>query len=475
MKPITYMRTGPQAMARADWGTVFMIADAKPEAPAYELLDGGVAVLSIKTPLASSPDILLQDYRTIEAQAEEAFTAPDVRSVLLRISSPGGDAAGCIELSRTLRKLSDETGKPLATFADRKMGSAAYAIGCAASLIVCEPSTIVGSVGAFEPIIDLTAKDAAEGLRVTFVTSGKYKVAGNPHAPTDETALATVGRQVGELSSLFFDLVAEMRGIPRADIEALEGEAFIGARAVDSRLVDRTGSFEELLSLLQSGEIPMAKAEEKKDEKKDGGGIESTLAALTALAESDDAECAAKAKKMLAAYASEGEEPKDEPKEEPKKESEGKSKSEDKDGDGAKAMLAMTQRIHALESERALEKEVAAKAKLLDTRKDFSAEVRASLEKLPLASVEEAVKTWKQAPGAAARAAVAASMAVPTLVGAGEGSPQLPPHMQESIDRAFGRPVAGMRFQAGVPDRAAARAHIEQIERARTAAGGGGK
>src|SRR6185437_5372277 len=123
-------------------------------------------------------------------------------------------------------------------------------------------------------------------------------------------------------------------------------------------------------------------------------------------AEGEDPERASKAKRMLKAFAAED-------KTEAKKAEDGEDKKDDK-GDDAKseetakkseggedekkaqaALTTLTARLHALEVERAQEKEAKAKAALLDTRTDFSPEVRATLESLPLSTIEQAVKNWK--------------------------------------------------------------------------------
>jgi ClpP class serine protease len=174
----TYMNMGCQAMAQAAWGAVYDLAPPVP----YEIC-GSVAVVCISGPLVEHLDPFWQSYECIEQDARAAF-ASEAKSVLLRINSRGGDAAGCMELARTLRQLSEETGKPLVTYADGMMASAAYAIGSAAQEIVCPPTATVGSIGVFEPIIDLTEQDRAAGVKITFVASGKLKLAGNPYDTT---------------------------------------------------------------------------------------------------------------------------------------------------------------------------------------------------------------------------------------------------------------------------------------------------
>ena len=465
-----YLQTGPQAMAQAAWGAMYETAAPK----AFEV-KGDAGIIEIEGPLCEHKNPFWQSYEALEEIAQDAFTSPEVKQVVLSINSQGGDAAGCIELSRTFRRLSEETGKPLTTYVRGCMASAAYALGCAAQQIICPATATVGSIGVFEPIADVTEQDRMMGVKFTFVTSGKLKLAGNPHIPTNKDHLASIGRQVEELSGLFFDLVSEMRGVSRDEIAALEGEAFIGAQALNNSLVDGVEQYAGLLARLSEGTPSMpAQAAAKKSE-----GLEEAMKSLIAMAESDDEDTSKKAKRMLRAYAEDegGEDGKEEPKKEEGSKAEGKedekkeAKAEGKDeekkeGEATKAMATLTSRLHAMEVERATEKETRAKAALLDTRKDFSPEVRSTLEALPLATVEKAVKEWKRAPGSHA----AASMTMPTVIGDSQGdvSSHLPSDQQAAIEKAFGRrPVITTETIAGTSDRSAARAYLDKLEKAR--------
>jgi len=69
--------------------------------------------------------------------------------------------------------------------------------------------------------------------------------------------------------------------------------------------------------------------------------------------------------------------------------------------------VALAARLHALEAERAAEKDAQARADLFAKRPDFSEAVRATLATAPLAMLANAVTTWPRAsasPGAAAAA-----------------------------------------------------------------------
>src|SRR5579872_2930810 len=119
-------RTGLLALHKAHWGSEFDVG-GRPQKPFEEA--GAVAVVSICGPLYQRRDPWgwWDSYEEIEERARAAFESPS-KKVLLRIDSPGGDAAGCFELSRALRAMSEESGKELITYVDGMCASAAYTI-----------------------------------------------------------------------------------------------------------------------------------------------------------------------------------------------------------------------------------------------------------------------------------------------------------------------------------------------------------
>ena len=83
----------------------------------FQILEG-IAVLPVLGTLVRRSSYIgaasgLTSYHDIEAMAEQAFTDPQVRAVLLEIDSSGGEAGGVFDLAQRLRQLAQSSGKPL--------------------------------------------------------------------------------------------------------------------------------------------------------------------------------------------------------------------------------------------------------------------------------------------------------------------------------------------------------------------------
>jgi ClpP class serine protease len=110
----------------------------------------GVAIIPVLDTLVNRGAWLdsrsgLTSYEGIAAQLREAGQDPEVRSVLLDISSPGGEAAGMAGLADLIRSVRQT--RPVMAFVNDMAASAAYGIASAANEIVISPTSIVGSIG----------------------------------------------------------------------------------------------------------------------------------------------------------------------------------------------------------------------------------------------------------------------------------------------------------------------------------------
>jgi capsid assembly protease len=447
------------------WDLEFAVATRDAGAPGFARI-GPFAVVDVCGVLVQHEHWCLQSYDSIQASAREAF-ASDAPQVLLRVDSPGGDFAGALDLSRWLRATARETGKRLVAHTDSQAASAAYAIACAADELVMSASALVGSIGVWAALASQAELNERMGLRYVILASGARKLDRNPNLPITEGAAAATQDKVDAMARLFFDLVAEQRGLAIANIAALEGDELLGISAVKVGLADRLETFDRLVggavavsnARASSTGAAMAKAEEKKDDTKDGW--DEALATLHKMADGEDEEKAARARRMLAAMYEEGKGKSGEEPEPEKKDAEGEKKvakseggeteqEKKKEGEAAKAKasagsgeLALAARVHALEAAAAQRELDTERKELLASRPDFSAEIVATLSKQPLEVVQEAVKTWAKIPGRGRQQALAAPASVTGTRGEQQnGSPSdaldVSPTEADVIDRKMG-------------------------------------
>lgn len=440
--PQAYKRTGVLAVHPQAFLELFMM----PESRENEERDN-VIIVDVCGPLTQHDDGFFDSYEAIRERVQAACESA-AAAIVLRIDSPGGDCAGCFDTARAIRTMCELARKPLWAHVDGKACSAGYALAAAAATVCIGDTGIVGSIGIVSARDDISAMNAARGVRVALIASGARKADGNPNVALTESELKATQVVVNSMAAVFFELVAEMRGTSAAAVEALQAAVFHGDAAIKAGLVDEVLSFEEMLAAIASGKgIAMSTAYEK------------AKAALEEAAEGDDANAAA-AKRALAAMEEpkpdaeaeaepEGDEPPKEKKDDEKAEGD-PPKPDDEDEKKAAAAasppgkaaasahdiaLEALAEVHKLRAEGAQAKLKAERASLLASRPDFSPEFLAVLKTTDIAAVRKFVKELPKVPGAKP----AATVAVAATRGAGQGGPVGQPVAAISeMDRAMG-------------------------------------
>ena len=217
----------------------------------YDLTPAGVGIADISGTLmkfASSMDEATSSVamrRTLRAmQADER-----VKSVIVQIDSPGGTVAGTADLAGDLAALSQV--KPTVAYVDSLGASAAYWVASQARRIVAGADAMVGSIGTFAVLHDLSGLAAREGIKVHVVRAGAFKGAGTPGTEIAAPLLADMQRLVDGLNAQFLDGVARGRRgrMTSEQVAAVaDGRVHLGADAKTLGLIDAVGTFDAVLA-----------------------------------------------------------------------------------------------------------------------------------------------------------------------------------------------------------------------------------
>lgn len=230
---------------------------------------GSVAVIDISGPLSQRAMEhmcgISDGYDSIESRYAAALEDESVTAVVLRIDSPGGDAAGLLESVRRMSEARDKARKPTYAYANELAASAAYALATVANAGIYLPASgAVGSVGTVAVHVDESQALADDGLKVTVFRSGKRKMEGSSIEPLSEEASAAMQAMVDTHAAMFAGVVADARGMKRSDVLALEGAVFMGAEAVKAGLANKVLGFDAVMRLAERGGREAAKEKRMK-------------------------------------------------------------------------------------------------------------------------------------------------------------------------------------------------------------------
>jgi signal peptide peptidase SppA len=178
----------------------------------------------------------------------DAATDPQVRGILLRFDSYGGEANGAWDVA----SLIEETArmKPVWASVDDWALSAGYLLASATDRIWVTRTGGVGSVGIIAMHLDQSGWDAANGLRYTTIFAGDRKNDFNPHEPLSDGARSVLAAEVDRLYGMFVDAVARRRSLSAAAVRGTQAGILYGEDSVAQGLADRTGTFRDALTAM---------------------------------------------------------------------------------------------------------------------------------------------------------------------------------------------------------------------------------
>jgi serine protease SohB len=180
---------------------------------------------------------------------DRAFTMRNVRAVALAINSPGGSAAQSHLIFRRIRQLAKENELPVIAFVEDVAASGGYMLACAADEIICDPSSVVGSIGVISASFGFHKLIERFGVERRVYTSGENKAMLDPFLPEKVDDVERLKRIQQEIHQSFIALVEASRGgkLDRRETALFTGEFWSGARARELGLVDAVGDLRAVL------------------------------------------------------------------------------------------------------------------------------------------------------------------------------------------------------------------------------------
>ncbi len=229
-----------------------LLAEQRSRRP-YAFTDAGIAVIEVSGSLvnrASGMDAQsgLTSYEQLGNEILEAATDPQVRGVLLRLDSYGGEANGAWDVASLIEEAARM--KPVWAAVDDWALSAGYLLASAADRIWVTRTGGVGSVGIIAMHLDQSGWDAANGLRYTTIFAGDRKNDFNPHEPLSEGARSVLVAEVDRLYGMFVDAVARRRSLSAAAVRATQAGILYGEDSVAQGFADRVGTFRDALTAM---------------------------------------------------------------------------------------------------------------------------------------------------------------------------------------------------------------------------------
>jgi signal peptide peptidase SppA len=201
-------------------------------------------IIGFSTPL--SPGLTLS---SVARSLERAFAFANARAVALAINSPGGSPVQSHLIFQRIRQLAEEHERSVIAFIEDVGASGGYMIACAADEIVCDPTSIVGSIGVVGGGFGFAGLLEKLGIERRLYTSGERKAMLDPFLPEKPEDVERLKAIQMDIHQSFIGLVKHRRGAVLSGPESalFSGEYWTGRRAVELGLADRIGDLRSTL------------------------------------------------------------------------------------------------------------------------------------------------------------------------------------------------------------------------------------
>jgi protease-4 len=176
----------------------------------------------------------------------EARRNKDVKAIVLRVDSPGGNALTSDLIWREM-ELTKKV-KPIVVSMGNYAASGGYYIACNANTIFAQKSTITGSIGVFGILPNVTKLASKIGVNTQQIKTHANSAPYSPFVPLDDKFRAVTLEGVEHIYKTFVTHVAEGRKMTFAQVDSIaQGRVWTGSQAITIGLVDKIGSLEDAI------------------------------------------------------------------------------------------------------------------------------------------------------------------------------------------------------------------------------------
>ena len=206
------------------------------------------SIVRMETPSIYGSEQQIVSTKVIKDLQELADNS-QVKAVVLRINSGGGDAYASEQIWRAVKELNKK--KPVVVSMGGMAASGAYYMSMGAQYIMAQPTTLTGSIGIFGALPDfsdlMTKKLGFKYDEVKTNRNSAYASAGMSR-PWSAEEITTMQNHVNRGYNLFRKRVAEGRKMSTEQVEKIaQGRVWLGTDAKNIKLIDGFGGLSDAI------------------------------------------------------------------------------------------------------------------------------------------------------------------------------------------------------------------------------------
>lgn len=212
---------------------------------------GSVRVISLNGPIGKYSFCGTPGTQAIQQAIRAANAESSIKSIVLWVDSPGGQVDGTDNLAKEVKA----SEKPIVSFVDGMMCSAAYWIGSSSREIIVDRANngfnaVIGSIGTMASWMDQTGAFEKQGVKIHRVYASKSGDKNGQMQKANNGDYTDVIAELDDLNETFLSAVTNNReGKLQLDKEnVLSGKTYNAKEAIKYGLADRMGDFQTAVS-----------------------------------------------------------------------------------------------------------------------------------------------------------------------------------------------------------------------------------
>jgi len=183
---------------------------------------------------------------TVAAQLRFARESPSIKAVVLRIDSPGGDAAASEIIRREAELLAKK--KPLVISMSGLAASGGYWIAMCSKHIMTLPQTITGSIGVVSGKFILKGLYDKIGVTKEILKTTQYADIYSDYRGFSPEEKAKMLNAMNIIYQSFLEKVSQNRGMKVEEVDKIaQGRVWSGSAAKELKLVDKLGGLNDAI------------------------------------------------------------------------------------------------------------------------------------------------------------------------------------------------------------------------------------
>lgn len=184
----------------------------------------------------------------VMAHLQKAADDPSIKSVVLKVNSPGGSVTASDIIYHELKRFKEKTGKKVIVLMMDIAASGGYYVSLPSDYIMAHPTTVTGSIGVIFLRPNVAKILDKFGINVAATKSGENKDMGSPfRQPTIEED-RLFQKYTDDMAKRFFGLVATHRKISKEQMDVVKtARIFLADEAKSLGLIDQIGYIDDAI------------------------------------------------------------------------------------------------------------------------------------------------------------------------------------------------------------------------------------